>query len=196
MREHTLTEDAMNTQAAPRSWSYEEFAQFPEDGNRYEIIAGGVYMTPSPRTWHQVIVTRLTVLLAGFVTQHGLGEILVGPVDVLFGPHDYLSPDLVFIARDRAEIVELRGISGAPDLVVEVVSSSTAARDRGIKRDRYALFGVPQYWVIDANQRQIEVYQTMGDSREAEIVTGTLRWQSEAGGAVLEISVRDLLRDR
>jgi Uma2 family endonuclease len=186
-------EDSMNTQAAPRSWSYEEFAQLPDDENRYEVIAGELFVTPSPLTSHQVIVTRLTLLLAGFVAQHDLGTVIVGPVDLLFGPHDYLAPDLVFVARDRTGIVEPRGILGPPDLVVEVVSPSTAERDRGMKRDRYAAFGVSHYWVVDADRKHVEVHRTSGGSDEPERVTDTLHWQPAAGGPVLDISIPDLL---
>jgi Uma2 family endonuclease len=185
----------MNTRAAPRSWSYEEFAQLPDDGNRYEIIAGELYVTPSPLTPHQVIVTRLTVLLARFVMQHDLGEAIVGPVDVLFGDRDYLEPDLVFLQRARMELVERRGIEGAPDLVVEVLSRSTAARDPGIKRERYALFGVAEYWVVDGTRKQIEVHRLAGSPDEPRVVTDTLVWRPSPGAPALEISLAELFRD-
>jgi Uma2 family endonuclease len=185
----------MNTQAAPRSWSYEEFAQLPDDGNRYEIIAGELYVTPAPLTPHQVIVTRLTLLLGNFVMQHDLGELLVGPVDVLFGDQDYLEPDLVFVQNARMEVMKRRGIEGAPDLVVEVLSRSTAARDRGIKRERYTLFGVAQYWVVDGARKQIEAYRLTESPDQPRVATDTLVWELAPGAPALEVSLAALFRD-
>jgi Uma2 family endonuclease len=185
----------MNTRAAPRSWSYEEFAQLPDDGNRYEIIAGELYVTPAPLTAHQVIVTRLTILVGSFVMQHDLGEVFVGPVDVLFGDRDYLEPDMVFVGRSRMELAKRRGIEGAPDLVVEVLSRSTAARDRGIKRERYALFGVSEYWVVDGNRKQVDVHRLAESPDELRTVTDTLVWRPTPGAPELEISLAALFRD-
>ncbi len=188
-------EDIMNTQAAPRSWSYEEFAELPDDGNRYEIIAGEVYMTPSPRPIHQRVALRLGVVLDPFVVRHALGAVFMGPIDVLFGEKDYLEPDLVFVRRERMAIVSDRGIEGVPDLVVEVVSHSTAARDRGLKRERYASFGVPQYWVVDIERKQVEVYDKAFDTNRPEIVTDTLVWQLAPGAPLLTIDVVELVKD-
>jgi Uma2 family endonuclease len=185
----------MNAQAAPRSWSYEEFAQLPDDGNRHEIIAGDVYMTPAPRPIHQRVATRLASVLDPFAIKHRLGVAFVGPIDVLFGESDYLQPDLVFVRTDRMGIVTDRGIEGAPDLVVEIVSRSTADRDRGVKRGRYARFGVFQYWVVDVERKQVEVYRMTRDPDLPDIVRDTLVWQLAPEGPALEIQVSELLKD-
>ena len=114
-------------------WTWAEFARLPSEGStRHEVIAGNLFVTPGPSPKHQRVVTRLIATLHPFVEGHDLGEILPGPVDVIFADGDYLEPDLIFIARDRAELVSDRGIEGPPDLVVEIVSPSTAGRDRGI----------------------------------------------------------------
>jgi Uma2 family endonuclease len=84
-----------------------------------------------------------TDLLLPFVDAHDLGWVLTAPVDVLFPEGDYLEPDIVVLLRGREETVTDRGIEGPPDLIVEVVSGSTAARQCGLKRERYAHFGVP-----------------------------------------------------
>jgi Uma2 family endonuclease len=93
------------------------------------------------------------------------------------------------------ELVERRGIEGAPDLVVEVLSRSTAARDRGIKRERYALFGVTEYWVVDSTRKQIEVHRLAESPDEPRIVTDTLVWRPAPGAPALEISLAALFRD-
>jgi Uma2 family endonuclease len=188
-------EDEMKLDTAPRNWSYEEFAQLPDDGNRYEIIAGRLYVTPSPLSWHQVVVSRLTILLGTFVQKHALGEVLVGPVDVIFGEQDYLAPDLVFVRRDRLGVIARRWIEAAPDLVVEVLSRSTGARDRGIKRERYALFGVAEYWVVDPKKKRIEVHRLADGYDRPAIVTDSMRWQFAPDAPALEIEMAELFRD-
>jgi Uma2 family endonuclease len=176
-----------------RRWTYREFAQLPDDGNRYEVIAGELYVTPAPGSIHQKIVTNLIKLLGPFVENHGLGELVLG-IDVLFAEGDYLEPDLVFVRHDREEIIQKRGSEGSPDLVIEVLSDSTAARDRGLKRERYALYGVPEYWVLDPDARQIEVYRLREDQRLSQVVRDRLAWQPVAGGPVLEIDVEYVFR--
>lgn len=185
----------MSTQPAVRRWTYDEFARLPNDGNRYEVIGGELYVTPAPTPLHQKIVTRLIAALDGFCDAHELGEVFA-PIDVLFGEGDYLTPDLVFVARNRMGIVSDRAAEAAPDLVVEVLSPTTAMRDRGIKRERYAKFGVKEYWIVDAVRGRIERYLLQDDSdHPSEQATDTLAWQPVAGGPVLALNVPDLVRD-
>lgn len=185
----------MATQSIARSWTYEEFARLPDDGNRYEVIAGELYMTPSPRPVHQRVAFRLGHLIESFLEKHQLGGwVVTSPVDVLLAEGDYLEPDLVFVRRERKGIVTDRGVEAAPDLVVEVVSASTAERDRGIKRERYAWFGVPEYWVVDLEARHIEVYRMTEDPLHPRIQREKVNWQPAFGGPVLEIDVQELLR--
>ncbi|HLM69613.1 MAG TPA: Uma2 family endonuclease, partial [Longimicrobium sp.] len=109
----------MATQTAPvRNWTYEEFARLPDDGNRYEVIAGELYVTPSPNSIHQQVVVRLVIDLGNFSNEHGAGILFSGPYDVIFGKGDYVQPDLAFVRRDRAGIVKEHGMVGTPDLVV------------------------------------------------------------------------------
>ena len=184
----------MAARLAARRWSYAEFARLPDDGNRYEVINGEVCMTPAPRPIHQIIAARLTVLFSNFATEHDLGWVLPGPIDVLFAEGDYLEPDLVFVRRERGGIISDRGIEGPPDLVVEILSGSTAERDRGIKRQRYAWFGVPQYWVVDPEAKHIEVYRMTNDPSTPEIAREQLTWQLHPGAPVLTMDVQEALR--
>jgi Uma2 family endonuclease len=185
----------MATQPAYSGWTYAEFARLPDDGNRYEVIAGELHMTPAPRLLHQKIVTRLGTLIEAFTQEHQLGEVFGAPVDVLLGEGDYLEPDLVFVRRERANILSDRGIEAAPDLVVEVLSEGTAARDRGLKRERYAHFGVPEYWIIDPHAGHVEVFRFAANPRlPAVIERETLVWQPVPGGPSLTIDVRELVR--
>jgi Uma2 family endonuclease len=180
----------MATKPALQQWTYAEYARLPDDGNRYEIIAGEAYMSPSPHPLHQKALIRLSAALEQFTQEHGIGEMYPGPIDVLLSGSDYLVPDLVFVRAERAGVVSDRGIESAPDLVIEAISPSTAMRDRGLKRERYARFGVPLYWIVDVELRHVEVYRLAENpDGPPEIVTDTLVWQPIPDGPSLTLSV-------
>ncbi|HEU0300107.1 MAG TPA: Uma2 family endonuclease [Longimicrobium sp.] len=184
----------MTTQPAVREWTYEEFARLPDDGNRYEVIAGELYVTPAPETPHQVVSGRFFLEMANFaMKEHHLGEVLYAPLDVLFGEGDYLEPDIVFLRNEHTHYRTRRAVEGPPDLIIEIVSRSTARQDRGIKRERYAHFGVPEYWIIDADRRRVEVYRLQEDPDRPTYVTDRLQWQPVEGGPSLDMNVRELL---
>lgn len=190
----------MEANRARHRWTYDEYARLPQPsqarGTRFEVIDGELCVTPGPSLRHQQIVVRLTALLYRFVEENRLGEVIVSPFDVLFAEGDYVEPDLVFVRSDRLEILTERGAEGPPDLLVEVLSPSTAARDLGIKLDRYRLFSVAEYWVIDPDERTVLVWR-LADGASAPLALGTadtLRWQPLVGGPSIEISVAELLR--
>ncbi len=185
----------MATKPAFQHWTYAEFERLPDDGNRYEVIAGELVVSPSPDFSHQEIIGRLHVLMRVFADAHKLGRLIVGPFDVLFAEGDYLVPDLLFVRTDRTSIIRKRGVEGPPDLVVEVLSDSTGFRDRGIKRERYARYGVAEYWVIDPRSALIEVYRPLVDAEGPTVTSGTLDWQPVPGGPTLTLDLMVLFRD-
>ena len=189
----------METKQRRIRWTWAEFARLPDqEGRRVEVIDDQLYVTPSPTTGHQRVVMRLIRVLDPFVREHDLGEILPGPIDVIFAEGDYLAPDLVFVRRDRLGLVSDRGIEGPPDLAVEILSPSTAGRDRGLKRDRYRLYGVAEYWVVDPASETVEVWR-FGDDSETARPFGpgdALSWIPLAGGPTLEVPVRALVSPR
>jgi len=178
-------------------WSYAEFARLPASGSsRYEIIDDALVVTPAPGTRHQRIVTDLVTVLNAFVREHRLGQLFAAPVDVLFAEGDYLEPDIVFVRASRTKTITDRGVEGPPDLVVEVVSPSTAARDRGLKLERYRLYGVPEYWIVDPDEGTVEVRRLTSEGPTEATAYGageTLRWRPEEDGPELEIPVGELL---
>lgn len=188
----------MEANRARHRWTYEEYARLPKPsearGTRFEVIDGELYVTPSPSLRHQRVFTDLVTLLNVFVRSHRLGEVFGSPFDVLFGEGDYFEPDIMFVRSGREHILAERGIEGPPDLLVEVLSPSTAARDLGIKLDRYRLFGVVEYWVIDPDERTVLVWRLADGASEplALVLADTLRWQPLAGGPLLEISLPEL----
>ena len=187
----------MAKHTTPTRWTYEEFARLPEgDGNRYEVIAGELYVSPAPGLRHQRIVTKLTVALETHSTRFDLGDVLVGPIDVLFAEGDYLEPDIIFVGRERRSIESERGIEAAPDLVVEVLSPSTARRDRTLKRDRYALYGVREYWIVDHEDGEVLVYRSPSASAEPEIFRDRLVWQPYEDAPPLELDLIALFTNK
>jgi len=179
-----------------RRWTYAEFARLPSEGStRYEVIDGGLAVTPAPTGAHQIVVSHLLRILAPFVHDRGLGIVLPSPIDVLFGEGDYFEPDVVFVREEHAHLIGARGIEGPPDLVVEILSPSTAERDRGIKLERYGHFGVPEYWIIDLEVGAIEVWRLAAGARAADVVRvgDVLSWTPVSGGPTLEVRVAEIL---
>ena len=130
----------------------------PDDGNRYEFIGGRLYMTPAPVTRHQRVLARLWSALFRILVDSGRGEAFCAPLLVQFpGTGDRVQPDLLFISGERRAIIGEKQVTGAPDLVVEILSPSTAHRDRGIKLDLYARHGVRQYWIADPDEDVVDV---------------------------------------
>lgn len=142
--------------------TYHDLWHTPDDGNRYEIIEGELCMTPPPYTVHQRVSRNLSWILHNYVTQHGLGEVLYAPVGVVLGKPNGVQPDVVFIAKERRDILREKAIFGAPDLVVEILSTSTSARDRGIKKDLFARSGVPYYWLVDPRKKTLLALRLRG----------------------------------
>jgi len=142
--------------------TYEDYLALPSDGKRYQILEGGLDVTPAPSTTHQKVSMRLEYWLVGHVEEHDLGLVLDAPVDVLLDEQNVVQPDIVFVSRPRLPIVEERYISGAPDLVVEILSPATRRTDRGVKSALYARFGVGWYWLVDPTERSLEEYQVEG----------------------------------
>ena len=139
--------------------TYDDYCLLPNDGKRYEIIDGELFVTPSPRFGHQIIVTRLTRYLSAFVEDHGLGLVFVSPFDVVFSQFDVVEPDVLYVSKARASVLTEKNVQGAPDLVIEVLSPTTANTDRTTKLKLYARFGVAEYWIVDPNGPSAEVYR-------------------------------------
>ncbi len=151
------------TAAKPRiPYTYDDYRTLPEDmSRRYELLEGELYMVPAPTTTHQRVSRKLFTVLNGYVSLRGLGEMFFSPIDVILGQGDareVAQPDIVFIAEARRGIIQLHGIEGPPDLVVEILSPGTQERDRGYKRMMYARHGVGEYWTVDPEARTVEIY--------------------------------------
>ncbi|HHW43526.1 MAG TPA: Uma2 family endonuclease [Desulfotomaculum sp.] len=156
----------MNNLAPPAGkiiLTYEDYLDLPDDGNRYEILEGVLHVTPSPTTRHQRISRNLQRIVDDHVLRHDLGEVFYAPLDVLFSRISIAQPDLIFISHGRAAIITDKNIAGAPDLVVEILSPTTAKRDKVTKAHVYALYGVKYYWLVDPDSTMVEEYRLEGE---------------------------------
>ena len=136
--------------------TYTDYLTTPED-ERYELLNGELIMAPAPLTDHQYVLGNLYLAVRLFVDAGDLGVVYISPTDVMLSDVDVVQPDLLFVSHARAHIITRENIQGAPDLVVEVLSSSTATRDETVKRTLYARCGVKEYWLVDPDTRTVRV---------------------------------------
>ena len=139
-------------------WTYQDWLRLPDDGFRYEVLNGKLYLTPPPTIAHQNAISELGTRMHGFARQANLGIVLLSPVGVQLPSQPVpVQPDLVFIRADRRDILGENYVEGAPDLVVEVLSPSNWLYDRREKLLAYQQAGVPEYWIVDPRARTVEV---------------------------------------
>jgi len=140
-----------------RTYTYEDYTRLPE-GAPYQLIGGELIMTPSPMPYHQELSRELGFKLFSFVKENDLGHVYYAPLDVYFSETDVYQPDILFIEKKRSEIIGKTKIEGSPDIVVEILSPSTAYYDLRKKFRIYEKFGVKEYWIVDPELKRIEVY--------------------------------------
>jgi len=139
--------------------SYADLERAPEDGRRYELYDGEVFVVPSPHLRHQDAAANIFELLRFYARRHG-GKVLSAPIDIVFSEYDVLQPDVAFFCDSRRHLLHPdEAIRAAPDLVVEELSPGTERTDRGRKMQVYARFGVAEYWVVDPYAKVVEVHQ-------------------------------------
>jgi Uma2 family endonuclease len=143
-------------------WTSADLAVLPDDGKRYEIIDGELYMSRQPHWHHQRACVKLCAVLEAWSMQTGAGEVNLAP-GVIFAEDDDVAPDIVWISQARrATALGADGhLHAAPELVVEVLSpgSTNERRDREAKRKLYSRRGVLEYWIVDWRAQQVEVYR-------------------------------------
>jgi len=158
--------------------TYDDYVKLPDDGKRYEIIDGELFVNPAPVPTHQFIITNLLEALRGYARTHG-GRAAGAPIDVVLADDRILQPDVIFITVDRLSIVGPKNIVGPPDVVVEVLSDGTRRYDEIQKRKVYESAGIGEYWVVDPEIELVKIYRaTSGVFIKAEEIS------TDAGGAI------------
>lgn len=139
-------------------FTYEDYKSLGEsERERYELLEGELVMVPSPTPYHQDISRELLRRLDEHVRAQKLGKVYAAPLDVVLSEQIVVQPDLLFISQEQKGIIAEDEIRGAPDLVVEILSPYTAGRDRTLKKKLYARHGVKEYWLVDPEEKTIEV---------------------------------------
>jgi Uma2 family endonuclease len=144
-------------------WTYEDYLTL-EEGEYFEFINGKAFISPAPELFHQRWARNIFLAIEHHVQARKMGEVFFAPVDVVLDEKNVVQPDLVFVSNANSGLLERRGIMGAPDLVVEIISPSSLRHDRYDKRELYARFGVKEFWLADVANRSIEVLVLRSDS--------------------------------
>src|SRR5437870_8318012 len=150
----------------------------PDDSNRYELIGGELFVSRAPGISHQRVVLNLEMSLSRYLSDNAIG-ILVPGAGAIFSDYDAVIPDLAFVRNERwNQVVTGEKFTGAVDLVIEVVSSGAENRRRDllVKRQLYGKCGIAEYWVVDPENRLVEVYRLRDDRLES---VATLREDDE-----------------
>ena len=139
-------------------YSYREYACFPNDGFRHEIVDGEHYMSPAPATKHQKVSRKIHFQLYSQIEQKERGEVYCAPTDVELAKHDIVQPDIVVVLAEQISIITAKKIHGVPTLVIEILSESNRRYDQVLKYEMYQRTGVPEYWLVDPIAETVRQY--------------------------------------
>ena len=177
---------------APVYYTVDMVRTLPDDGNRYEVVHGELLVTPSPRLWHQTLVTRLLHALATYLDSEPVGLVYASPADISWGREDILvQPDVFVIPRAEARTLDWMQIRTLL-LAVEVLSQSSQRADRFTKRRLYQEQHVSDYWVIDGGQHVVEVWTP--DAAFPVVERAGLVWHPVEAGRPFALELADLFR--
>ncbi|MCW1970859.1 MAG: Uma2 family endonuclease [Anaerolineae bacterium] len=161
-------------QLPDKIWTYADYLKLPEDGKRYEIIDGELYVANAPSYQHQYTVSKLVRRIGACIEAHDYGVVIAAPFEVhLPNIAKPVQPDVLFIATERVPQRDLQIFEGAPDLVVEVLSPGSDRYDRVVKFSAYERAGVREYWIANPKTRSITVYALARESQDNEEVLYT-----------------------
>jgi Uma2 family endonuclease len=138
--------------------TYEEYYNLGDD-TLYQLIHGELNMSPAPSTYHQRVLMTLLQHILKYLEENKTGELLLSPVDVVFDKYNTVQPDLLVILNEHRNIIQERGVFGSPDIVFEIISPSSMIMDRHTKFELYEKHGVKEYWLIDINNKAVEVFE-------------------------------------
>lgn len=166
---------------AQGEWTYADYARIPDDGQRYEVIEGVLYMAPAPTEPHQAANGWFVFYLIAHVQVPSLGRVYPAPFDVVLPSGATTQPDVLVVLNANFDIITPEKIVGAPDLVVEIASPSTATYDRSKKLGAYERAGVHEYWIVDPFAHTVELlvleqdrYRSLGVFRGAAKLPSTV----------------------
>jgi Uma2 family endonuclease len=169
-------------------WTVEMVRALPDDGNRYEVIDGELFVTPAPSMVHQCAVLELAYLVGPYVRANRIGEAFISPADaIVYGPRKFVQPDLFVVPLVNDLPVREWTKVGRLLLTVEVLSPSTENVDRGRKRMLYQEKAVPEYWIVNTVDRVVERWRF--DDTSSAILNESLEWQPDSDAPPLLIEL-------
>ena len=181
--------------ATLRPLTYDDLLAMPDDGQRYEIIGGELFVNPPPTWGHQLVIGRFYELLRDYARGSHGGQVAFAPFGVLFSPNDAVEPDLIFLAADRPRVPSKDNtINYPPDLVVEVISPSSRRKDRVAKMALYARAGVSEYWTADPTERSFIMNHLQG-SQYVQVPPDPDGWFSSPTLDGLRVNPADVFSD-
>ncbi len=165
------------------------------EGAPYQLIEGELVMTPAPNPRHQIILGRLFRTISEFVEEKKAGIVLISPIDLYLDDENAFQPDIIFISKNSQSVIKKDGIYGPPEIVIEILSPSTAHYDLREKFRIYERTGVKEYWIVDPDMKSVEVYlnKAGGFSLEYKVET-----EGEIGSKILDgfkINIREIFSD-
>ena len=171
----------------PVRWNRAMLDALPDDGQRHEIIDGVHHVTPAPAVVHQYIVSELLAALLPWCRAERAGWVFSAPSDIDLGADTIVQPDITVLPRTGDRPPRTWSEGGRPILAIEVISPSSASRDRIVKRRRYQRAEIAEYWIVDIDAQLVERW-TPADERP-EIITGQLRWRPARASSELVIDL-------
>jgi Uma2 family endonuclease len=148
------------------SLTYDDLLRVRETRDeRLELIEGEIVVTPSPTPMHQLVVHRLAVLLDRAIVESGAGLVLESPIDVFLAARNVFQPDLIVLLNDRIRLFGPEMVENAPSLAVEIISPSSSTYDRVTKRNVYARYGVPEYWLVNPDEQTVTIFSDPREGR-------------------------------
>ena len=163
----------------------------PDDGNRYETVYGELLVTPAPRLLHQLVLQRLLRLVEDFTDHYGIGTTFISPADISWGDDTLVQPDIFVADRDEAKTMDWAQVKTLL-LAIEILSPTTARRDRFTKRKLYQDVGIPTYWIVDPDAHSVEVWTV--EDRFPTVCTEIVEWRPAGADDSLVVSLADLFR--
>lgn len=177
----------MSMATATKKWTLEELHSLPDDGNKYELVRGALFVTPPPTDFHETISAKLTRILDPYVALHGLGFIY-RPRAVLRFEGSEVEPDLM-VRQPQSDRKADWDRAPIPTLVIEIFSGSTRRRDQNQKRELYMDAGVAEYWMVDPERQVMTVIRP----DQPDVVTGdTLAWSPPGVSSPLVLELTQL----
>ncbi len=177
--------------AAPIYYTADQIRDLPQDGNRYEVVHGEFLVTPAPRLLHQEVVGRLLVALRLYLENERVGRALPAPADISWGPDTLVQPDVFVVPLEQARTLEWSRVEDLL-LVAEVLSPSSARADRFTKRIEYQRQRIPLYWIVDADERRVEVWTP--DDTAPRFERERLVWRPTGAARAFELGLQVLFR--